>query len=244
MSRSARTPAFTITELMVTTAIIALLIGLTLPALSNAKIRSSEIAALNDLRQIGLSIQMYTQDAAGAYPFHTPGAMYLVGPPDDPIGFLSSSHNPWDMAYCWPTLMHHVAPWRDHYQSWIGQGRATGPLPWLDESGDTWLPPGYRMSNTLIASPATWGAPGTPTIRAIKNSQVRFPSAKATFYDRSRPYLPPRRAAGSKRPVLLADASAKIADDADASPPAQNQLREQPPTIYNDTKAGVEGRDF
>ena len=53
---------FTLIELLVTIAIIAILAGLTLPALSRAREHGRRAACLNNLRQIFLAFDMYTQD--------------------------------------------------------------------------------------------------------------------------------------------------------------------------------------
>jgi prepilin-type N-terminal cleavage/methylation domain-containing protein len=74
--------AFTLVELLVTIAIIAILAGLLLGVLGKGKARGREMACLNNARQLGIAFGLYHQDFADTFP--ASGSKTAYGPqPED-----------------------------------------------------------------------------------------------------------------------------------------------------------------
>ena len=66
--RAARSAAFTLIEMLVVIAIIGILAGLLLPALTLAREKARRIACLNNLNQFSKALESYCSDFGGYYP--------------------------------------------------------------------------------------------------------------------------------------------------------------------------------
>ena len=110
--------AFTLIELLVVVAIIAILAGMLLPALSQAKKQARRIHCVSNFRQLGLAMTMYRDDHGGKFPDRRDLKSALPGdyrpwnnwPNSDPrtgwAGIVFSNYNALAGLWSCPSIAH------------------------------------------------------------------------------------------------------------------------------------------
>jgi prepilin-type N-terminal cleavage/methylation domain-containing protein/prepilin-type processing-associated H-X9-DG protein len=101
-----RRPAFTLIELLVVIAIIAILAAILFPVFAQAREKARQTACLSNAKQLGLALQMYTQD----YDEVTPHQYWT-----------HSGCTEWDCTPAWQ-----LAPYTKNTQVWICPSKGRG----------------------------------------------------------------------------------------------------------------------
>jgi prepilin-type N-terminal cleavage/methylation domain-containing protein len=242
--------AFTLVEVLVTIGVIALLIGILVPAIGKALDRSRELASAVNLRSIGQMFEIYTGNAKGMYPAPVPGRMYPSFRPD-----IAVSMGHWQAANEWPGLFADTHPWWEYEKLYLAPGaerQLDGPVFSLPH-------PSFDYSSSFLGHPSLWAPDrNIPTDqianleRSVTQSMVRYPASKALMWDVEMPYLrrplqrDERNNLHERTPMLFADQHVANHVPGEATPaitnpaPTAARLHEN---LHN-TPHGVHGRDY
>jgi prepilin-type N-terminal cleavage/methylation domain-containing protein/prepilin-type processing-associated H-X9-DG protein len=165
-----RRRGFTLVELLVVICIIALLIGLLLPAVSGANAQSKTVQCLSNLRQLFLAAEEYTEANGGYYP----------------IAYYSGLNTPLSISYNWDftvtTNFYTGAVTTAPGILWPGVNSVpVQQCPAYDGTANAIGNPytGYNYNTSYIGG----GKAGNLLWRPLKAVQIHWPSRCAIFGD-------------------------------------------------------------
>jgi len=256
MSIQAKKSGFTLIELLVSIGIIAILISISLPALSGAKKRANDVVGLSNMRQTGVAMENYVTRYHGWMPFAYAGTEFRVTPDIPVVATTSGDH--WQLSSYWSSLFFEVAPWEEWFGMWVfPDPRRPEGKPWEGTPG--FDGPFYigrsslEYARSLFARPEIWESGGIiedrdSVLRGVRHSEVSYPSAKVSLFDRE---LCVRVRCDDpntvKRTMLFVDGHAAMKALSDANAPVKGRLPELATygaLAVHDTAGGAHGRDY
>lgn len=237
---------FTVVELLVVIAVMALLVAVTAPAMLGARRGASEARSLADLRQAYAALETYATDARGAMPY-----LGVESRPTEPLGFagvtLESSYF-WGHATYWASPV--VAGGYLSLREVIEWPRWQAAHPAI---ADRIVASRCYLAHGAYARPGYWvgDAPpdGTAWFRGGRTDDTAFPSLKGLLIDADSGVFARHRttgiASGSEATTCFADGSAGTYEA--LSPANLARQVERPFGALNyapmSTREGMRGRD-
>jgi prepilin-type N-terminal cleavage/methylation domain-containing protein len=248
-------------EILIAIGIIGLLIGILVPMLGRARGQTLEVVSLSNAREVVKTMHAHASANSDRFPFppreerEDPGVWFgpIIWTPDGELTDATGTHFYGNESYIfmseyWPAFVRDVAPWTEHYQTWLSPGH-----PALADKNDTrplWArgssinAVSYHYSLAFMVSPRLLEE-NAPTdwslIQPTRSSMVAYPASKVIAFDADRSYLARGKGDSSKWPTGFTDGSASLRDRSQAMT-IRNPLAGGGP--YHDTPGGVTGRDF
>ncbi len=239
--RTARAPrhapraGFTLVEVLVVIAVIAVVIGLLVPAIGHIRKLARETAALSGLRQCGIALEQYTALDRGALPYlATPGKPEQVILSEYNLGVVNTPSYFRGQSTYWMTALQRVGL----------------DLPELSAVTKTSqdrpaLSAFYWLTHAAFARPEYWEGTQTPSkpelYAGVRMDEVTYPSGKGLLCDVSQ-----FEADESVWGVWFGDGSASrmnLLDPPFSVPDLRRPYQALPWRVLT-TPAGVRGRDY
>jgi prepilin-type N-terminal cleavage/methylation domain-containing protein len=187
-----RIRAFTLVELLVVIGVIALLIGILLPALSKAQRHARQVACTSNERQLLSALIMYAGDNQGRFP-GGPG-FRIVPPGPGGVNTYEPRLASWDTEAQNPYSCNSDPQWGPTFLAkYVGGSKQIGGCPGEPKISDTgsnnlanrtsyWYPMSlvYKPEEVTFAGNISNTTPQTPQ----KLTSVRHPSSKVLIIER------------------------------------------------------------
>lgn len=242
---------------MVAISVLAVLLALAVPVLSRARDAARQLQCVANLSSIGKTVELWAMRHRGVFPWVRGGdGTYYPYGSHAPPGTGATIPQPYSLAIQWPLIVQDVAPWEEHYASWICPGSPrVKDSPWIIDSSKPSYDPSrmyvmtsYAYSHSFVADPKRWSPNGPPlsaaeAIRPVLLSEALHPSLKVMFFDVEYSHLSQR--AFRRRdaaPLLFADAHAGVRTLSEARRPYR--FPSGTGRLFHDTIDGVRGRDY
>jgi prepilin-type N-terminal cleavage/methylation domain-containing protein len=189
---------FTLTEVLVVIALVAVLLGFLLPVSGRARLQAKVLTVNAELRDIGLALEAYSMDSAGLYPPTRVDCMLGGHFYQLPLELVASKYLP---APPQGTFM--AAGTEDRFnRGYTYKYRSVGTLIYnrttvMEDGASLWVPEGFPFSDANDGQwytspkqcPVSWvlysQGPGFTEKEESRLKQLNYPVPKTTWYSPS-----------------------------------------------------------